>query len=232
MESLKDLGPDSQYLNTDALVNPDFESQPPQDAARRSPGGTSSWVPGSRAARTPECGGRCRRSPTRIDTTITTEDSTSLLNQNAQQIGSETIKGATTIQLTNAEREQADNSGSLWTQGGVPGDPVLTAVPRPGVRVRGAALRHRRPQRRQRRVHLLPGRDQARVLLRHLRQTPADVRSRSRSRSGSSARRRARPRRSRSRAISRLTPTGSTWATAGRWTSSAPARPRAAGPGR
>ena len=61
-------------------------------SARRSRGGTSSWVPGSRAALTPGCGGRCRRSPTRSTRTSPPRSSTPLLNQNAQPIGNKTIR--------------------------------------------------------------------------------------------------------------------------------------------
>ena len=52
-----------------------------------------------------------------------------------------TIQGAVTTTLTDAEAALAAKS-SLWVQGGLPGDPVLTRS-FPTVRVRGPALRHR-----------------------------------------------------------------------------------------
>ena len=127
LESLRDLGPDSQYLNNDALVNPDFESLAPQDKCSPISGWNFKLGTGIEARADTGVWGSLSKVTNPFDTTITTEDSTALLNQNAQQIGSETINGATTTQLTNAEREQAGNSGSLWAQGGVPGDPVLVS---------------------------------------------------------------------------------------------------------
>jgi uncharacterized repeat protein (TIGR01451 family) len=59
------------------------------------------------------------------DTVIQTKASTPLLNQNGVQIGSQTIAGAVTVELTSAQRQQASNSSSLWAQGGTPSDPVL-----------------------------------------------------------------------------------------------------------
>ena len=127
LESLRDLGPDSQYLNNDALVNPDFESLPPQDKCSPISGWNFKLGTGIEGRADTGVWGSLSKVTNPFDTTITTEDSTALLNQNAQQIGSETINGATTTQLTNAERQQAGNSGSLWAQGGVPGDPVLVS---------------------------------------------------------------------------------------------------------
>ena len=41
----------------------------------------------------------------------------------------QSIEGATTVELTNAQKTLAQQSSRLWIQGGVPGDPVLDAVP-------------------------------------------------------------------------------------------------------
>ena len=72
--------------------------------------------------------------------------------------------GATTIELTEEQRKQANGGQSLWVQGGVPGDPDQRRSQL--VRVRCAALRDRQCQWRQRRVHHLSrGRGQPRVLL-------------------------------------------------------------------
>ena len=125
MESLKDLGPDSQYLNTDALINPDFESQSPQDKCSPITGWNFKLGTGIQSNADIGVWGSMSKVTDPFDTSITTLNSTPLLNENAQPVGNKTLGGATTIQLTNAERDQASRESSLWAQGGVPGDPVL-----------------------------------------------------------------------------------------------------------
>jgi hypothetical protein len=127
LESLKNLGPDSQYLNNNKLVNPDFESMPPQDRCPPITGWKFTLGTGIEGRAVTGVWGSLSKVTNPFDTSITTEDSTALLDQNAKQVDSETIGGATTVQLTNAERDQASNSGSLWAQGGVPDDSVLTS---------------------------------------------------------------------------------------------------------
>ena len=81
--------------------------------------------------------------------------------------------------------DRADRRRALPGQSGQPalgtgrhaGRPgARAAVPGTRVRVRHAALRHRQPQRRQRRIHLLPPGRAPRVLLRLLRQAATDDR--------------------------------------------------------
>jgi hypothetical protein len=48
-----------------------------------------------------------------------------LLDQDGQQISGEMIAGATTIELSPEEAEQAQTRDQLWAQGGTPEDPVL-----------------------------------------------------------------------------------------------------------
>jgi hypothetical protein len=141
LESLKDLGPDSQYLDNDRLVNPDDESLPPQDKCTpiadwqftlgtgfQSRAVTGPWGALSKVT------GVFQRAP------ITTQVSTPLLDQNGDRIGHRRLAGATTIELTQAEREQASNSSQLWAQGGTPTDPVLADV-FPGPKYGFGALR-------------------------------------------------------------------------------------------
>lgn len=47
-ESLKDLGPDTQYTSSGFLVNPDAESQPPQDMCMPIVGCSSRLAPDTR----------------------------------------------------------------------------------------------------------------------------------------------------------------------------------------
>ena len=71
---------------------------------------------------------------------IVTQTSTPLLDEQGRQIGSERIEGATTIELTDAERRQSINASQLWAQGGTPADPVL-AQTYPGPQFAFGALR-------------------------------------------------------------------------------------------
>ncbi len=127
MESLRDLGPDSQYLDSDELVNPDAESKPPQDGCHPITGWDFKLGKGIQAGVDTGVWGSLSRVTDPYDTTITTHATTPLLNQNAQPVDDEMITGAATVELTNAERAQVGGGSSLWMQGGVPGDPVLTA---------------------------------------------------------------------------------------------------------
>ena len=56
---------------------------------------------------------------------ITTEDSVRLLDEFGVPVpGGARLQGATTIELTSAQVEQATSSDKLWIQGGVPGKPI------------------------------------------------------------------------------------------------------------
>jgi hypothetical protein len=54
-----------------------------------------------------------------------TQNSTPLLDTHGDGVGSQTIPGAVTIKLTDAQAAQASTASSLWAQGGSPNDPVL-----------------------------------------------------------------------------------------------------------
>jgi hypothetical protein len=71
---------------------------------------------------------------------IVTQTSTPLLNQDGVRVGPVRLRGATTVELTDAERQQASNASSLWAQGGTPTDPILAAK-FPGAEYAFAALR-------------------------------------------------------------------------------------------
>jgi uncharacterized repeat protein (TIGR01451 family) len=139
-ESLKDLGPDSPYTQVDALVDPAIESMAPQDACSALPDWRFTLGTGymSRAVSGPW--GSLSKVTDPFDTSIVTKPSTPLYDQHHTQIGDERIAGASTIELTNAEREQASSSGQLWAQGGTPDDPVL-AQQFPGPQYGFGALR-------------------------------------------------------------------------------------------
>jgi hypothetical protein len=129
LESLQDLGPDTQYGDSGRLVNPDDESKAPQNVCTPITGWqftlgrsyqtravTGPWGSLSIATNV------FQRAP------IVTQSSTPLLDQDAIQIDKQRIAGATTIELTKQERQQATGRDQLWTQGGTPDDPVLAKV--------------------------------------------------------------------------------------------------------
>ena len=139
-ESLKDLGPDSQYSSGDFRVNPDAESQPPQDKCKPLVNWRFTLGTGfeSRAVTGPW--GSLSRVTDPYTTFIQTKARTPLLNQNGDPIEHEKIAGAVTVELTSGQVQQASNPDSLWAHGGIPDDPVL-AGPFPGPKYGFGALR-------------------------------------------------------------------------------------------
>ncbi len=139
VESLKDLGPDTQYDESGVLVNPLYEDLPPQTNCHPIP---SSFAAGwnftlgsgyeSRAV-SGVWGSLSKVTEPIFDpqgyprvSTIATRFATPLLNQYAHPVfPPRLVFGAVTIQLTNAERRQANEPDNLWVQGGTPTDPVL-----------------------------------------------------------------------------------------------------------
>ena len=138
-ESLKDLGPDSPYSG-DFLVDPEVESSFPQSVCSALPDWTFTLGTSyeSRAVTGPW--GALSKVTDPYDTKIVTKRSTPLYDQHHTQIGDERIAGATTIELTEAQREQAATGDQLWVQGGTPDDPVL-AQTYPGPQYGFGALR-------------------------------------------------------------------------------------------
>ena len=174
VESLKDLGPDTQYGDSGALISPVYEDQGAQLNCDPLPGWQFTMGTGYQSRVVTGLWGSLSKVTGAFDTSILTQSSTPLLDYSGGAVPGQTVAGATTIELTNAERGQASEPDQLWVQGGTPTDPVSCAdLRRPGIRVRHAPLRHRQPQRGQRRVRLLPSGRLPRVLLRLLRQAPA-----------------------------------------------------------
>lgn len=124
VESLKDLGPDTQYGTSGVLVNPADENQYPQTLCQPLPGWRFTLGPGYQTRAVSGPWGSLSRVTSPYSTQIVTQDSTPLLNDRAQTVPGQAVAGAVTVELTDAQRAQASNS-SLWVQGGTPSDPVL-----------------------------------------------------------------------------------------------------------
>ena len=131
VESLKDLGPDTQYGTSGVLVNPAYEDMPPQTSCQPLPGWQFTLGTGYESRAVTGVWGSLSKVTNAYSTQIVTQDSTPLLNDSAQTLPGSTIAGATTVELTSDQRAQASKS-SLWVQGGIPTDPVLAqAYPGP-----------------------------------------------------------------------------------------------------
>jgi uncharacterized repeat protein (TIGR01451 family) len=128
LESLQNLGPDTQYGNSGRLVNPVDESRAPQDLCTPIPGWQFTMGTGYRSrAVTGPWGSLSIVTNAFGGTPIVTQASTPLLDQDGVKVGHERIAGATTIELTAAERNQAGSPSALWAQGGTQTDPVLVS---------------------------------------------------------------------------------------------------------
>ena len=125
-ESLVDLGLDSPYnTNGESLVDPRVEGSAPEDACTALPHWEFTLGHGfeSRAVSGPW--GSLSKVTDPFSGSIVTRVSTPLYDQFHQRIGRQVIAGATTVELTDEQRQQASASSSLWAQGGTPDDPVL-----------------------------------------------------------------------------------------------------------
>jgi uncharacterized repeat protein (TIGR01451 family) len=122
-ESLKDLGPDTNY-HAGETVNPTREEQGQPDC-RPLPGWQ--FTLGTAIAAAPVQGpwGSLSVVSGAYPTDITTLDSIPDRNKHGHIVG-HTIEGATTIELTQSQLDRTP-SHSLWIQGGTPTDPVLDA---------------------------------------------------------------------------------------------------------
>ncbi len=140
MESLVDLGPNTQYTSGDFLVNPFSEALPPQTVCKPISNWRFTLGTGyeSRAVSGPW--GSLSDVSDPYGTVIRTKPSTPLLDRNGKRIAKLTIAGAVTVALTKAQAERAANVSSLWLQAGTPSDPVLTGV-FPGPQYAFGALR-------------------------------------------------------------------------------------------
>jgi uncharacterized repeat protein (TIGR01451 family) len=130
VESLKDLGPDTQYGTSGVLVNPAYEDQPPQTLCQPLPGWQFTLGTNYESRAVTGVWGSLSKVTNPYSTQIVTQSSTPLLDDTGNPVPGQTLAGATTVELTSDQRAQASNS-SLWVQGGTPTDPVL-AQPYPG----------------------------------------------------------------------------------------------------
>ena len=126
LESLEDLGPDTQYDNSGQLVNPTAEGIPPQNVCKPLVGWEFTLGTGyqSRAVTGP-WGSLSKVTNPFPSPPIVTQVRTPLLDQNGVAVGRQQLAGATTVELTPQERAQASQASQLWAQGGTPTDPVL-----------------------------------------------------------------------------------------------------------
>ncbi|HYH52554.1 MAG TPA: DUF11 domain-containing protein [Solirubrobacterales bacterium] len=123
MESLRDLGPDTTY-GAGALMDPQVEATA-QPNCSPLPNWTFTLGEDIKAPQgeSKEPWGALSIVLRPFATDLTTAAKTALLDSAGRPTG-QTIAGATTVQLTNAEAKLASR-GSLWIQGGTPTDPVL-----------------------------------------------------------------------------------------------------------
>lgn len=132
VESLKDLGPDTQYpVGGGVLIDPVHEDIPPQTNCTPITGWQFTLGTGIATNRVSGVWGALSVVSNPYSTSIVTKDTTPLLDTTGQAVSGRTVAGATTIELTPAQRLQASRASQLWAQGGTPADPVL-AGPFPG----------------------------------------------------------------------------------------------------
>jgi hypothetical protein len=125
VESLRDLGPNTQYGNSGALISPAYEDLAPQTSCSPLPNWRFTLGTGYVTRAVTGVWGSMSKVTGAYATSIVTQASTPLLDNHGDPIGSQTIAGAVTIKLTDAQAARASKSSSLWAQGGVPDDPVL-----------------------------------------------------------------------------------------------------------
>jgi uncharacterized repeat protein (TIGR01451 family) len=125
VESLMDLGPDTQYGDSGVLINPVYEDEYPQSLCQPLPGWQFTLGTGYQSRAVTGVWGSLSKVTGTFDTQIVAQDSTPLLDQDAKPVSGQTVAGATTIELTKQQREQASQPSQLWAQGGTPSDPVL-----------------------------------------------------------------------------------------------------------
>ena len=125
VESLKDLGPNTQYGTSGGLIDPYYEDLAPQTACTPIPGWEFTMGTSYKTRAVSGVWGSLSIVGGVFPTSIVTKASTPLLNTSAEVVPGQSVAGATTIELTDAERQQASGRNALWAQGGTPTDPVL-----------------------------------------------------------------------------------------------------------
>lgn len=128
VESLKDLGPDTQYpVAGGVLIDPVHENVSPQTNCTPLIGWHFTIGTSYQTRAVSDSWGSLSAVTNPYSTSIVTQASTNLLNTTGNNVPGQSIAGATTIQLTTAQRDQASRS-ALWVQGGTPTDPVLAGL--------------------------------------------------------------------------------------------------------
>lgn len=120
-ESLRDLGPDTSYVNGEAITP--AKEEPDQPNCKPLVGWRFRLGQGIGGALTGTWGSLSYvSSPYATD--VVTQTSTPMLNANGDKTGY-TLPGAVTVPLTDDQAQHAAASASLWVQGGEVDDPVL-----------------------------------------------------------------------------------------------------------
>lgn len=128
VESLRDLGPDTQYpVAGGVLIDPVHEDIAPQTNCTPLVGWHFTIGTGYVTRAVEDSWGSLSVVTNPYSTSIVTDASTNLLDTAGNTVSGEKVAGATTIQLTTAQRDQASRS-ALWVQGGTPTDPVLAGL--------------------------------------------------------------------------------------------------------
>jgi uncharacterized repeat protein (TIGR01451 family) len=125
-ESLKDLGADSPYT-AGQPISPAIE-----DATQPNCTPITDWqFTLGRGIGGPVLGpwGALSKVTTPFSTDVTTLASIPNRDNQGRILPGTSIAGATTIELTDAQKTLAERSSALWIQGGTPSDPVLASVP-------------------------------------------------------------------------------------------------------
>jgi uncharacterized repeat protein (TIGR01451 family) len=125
VESLMDLGPDTQYDDSGILIDPAYEGLPPEDACKPLPGWEFALGTDYESRAVTGVWGSLSKVTGAYHTSIVTKLATPLLNQNGRPVPGAFLAGAVTVYLTRDQIEQAGEPDRLWAQGGIPTDPVL-----------------------------------------------------------------------------------------------------------
>ena len=125
VESLQDLGPDTQYDDTGILINPAYEKMPPQDRCQSIPQWEFTLGTGYQSRAVTGVWGSLSKVTNPYSTRIVTKVLTPLLNDDGSPVPFRFLAGAVTIRLTPDQAEEAGEPDRLWAQGGTPDDPVL-----------------------------------------------------------------------------------------------------------
>ncbi|HEX3834889.1 MAG TPA: hypothetical protein VHW04_23095, partial [Solirubrobacteraceae bacterium] len=99
VESLQDLGPNTQYGTSGALVSPDYEDLAPQTDCKPLPNWTFTLGTGYATRAAIGNWGSLSKVTGPYITSIVTRSSTALLDNRGDPVGSQTIPGAVTIKL-------------------------------------------------------------------------------------------------------------------------------------